>query len=499
MNIRLKRNVSITDRADVIVIPLFQNTKKITGFSSDIDKELGGKISELLHSGDISGEKGCFTNIYSFNKLQAKCILCIGLGKKKDYSYEILRSIAGEVSRKLKELKAKKATWVLDNLFQNNLDCNNLIQTLAEGLLMGSYIFSEYKSNPKKKKEHKVDSIYLAGFPKGITQKTNKSLELGCITGESVNIARDLANRTANDLTPKTFLDFAKLKLSKTSIDIEVIDRAKALSLNMNAFLGVAKGSNEEPFMLVLKHLPQKQEKPTCIIGKGITFDSGGISIKPSKGMSDMKADMSGAAAVLASMIAISKINPAKNIMAIIPLAENMPSGHAQRPGDVVTAMNGKTIEILNTDAEGRLILADALCYAVKENVKEIIDIATLTGASIIALGDEASAILGNNQNMINKLIKIGQATGDKLWQLPLFDEYLEYIKSDIADIANANEDRKAGTITAAKFLEQFVDKTPWVHIDIACQMSIAKTKGYRIKGMSGVGVRNILSYLIGK
>jgi leucyl aminopeptidase len=263
----------------------------------------------------------------------------------------------------------------------------------------------------------------------------------------------------------------------------------------MNAFLGVAQGSVEPPFMLILKYLPQKGKKAKALVGKGVTFDSGGISIKPSAKMNEMKADMSGAAAVLASMVAISHLKPAQNIVAVMALTENMPSGSAQRPGDVISAMNGKTIEIINTDAEGRLVLADALCYALTLNVSEMVDIATLTGACSVALGDVASAILGNDQALIDRFLSISQQTGEKLWQLPLYDEYNDYMKSEVADLANASENRLGGTCYGAKFLEAFVDKTPWVHLDIASMMHYAKASGYQVKGMSGVGVLNLVAY----
>jgi leucyl aminopeptidase len=247
--------------------------------------------------------------------------------------------------------------------------------------------------------------------------------------------------------------------------------------------------------MLVLTYKAASCD-PVALVGKGVTFDSGGISIKPSKGMSSMKADMGGSAAVMGTFRAIDRLKPKAHVIGVIPLAENMPSHIAQRPGDVITAMNGKTIEVINTDAEGRLILADALCYAVSKKVSMIVDIATLTGAAAISMGNESAALLGNNDEIINGFLDRCEETGEQLWQLPLFDSFLDYIKSDIADLMNAAEGKGAGTSTAAKFLEQFVNKTPWAHIDMAPMMQSYKTQGVLVKGMSGYGVRTLTRFI---
>jgi len=283
-----------------------------------------------------------------------------------------------------------------------------------------------------------------------------------------------------------------------SGVDIEVIDSKAAQKLGMGMFLGVAMGSQQPPYMVVMRYKGgAKSQKPVALVGKGVTFDSGGISIKPAGKMGEMKGDMSGAAAVLATMGVVSALKPKKNIMAIVALTENMVSGAAQRPGDVVTAMNGKTVEITNTDAEGRLVLGDALCYVVKEGVSEIVDIATLTGACSIALGDVAAAVLGNDQALVQRWLDISAQTGERLWQLPMYYEYMDYMKSEVADMVNAFEGRLAGTCTGAKFLEQFVEDTPWVHLDVASMMHFDKTNGYTVRGMSGVGGRNLVRYVL--
>ncbi|MFC1771198.1 leucyl aminopeptidase [Candidatus Margulisiibacteriota bacterium] len=494
MKIICKPGYRLTEKTDAVVVPIFMDYKKPQGLLAEIDKKIKHRVDNLFKQKSITGKKHEFMTIYCIGEIATKSIVLLGLGTKKKYTYDSIRYAASELIRYLKKLGLSKVMIDTQGLFINNLMPAGIIQALVEGLIMGGYKFHKYKTKPDKEKL--VNTVTFVNYPRKYVSKIKHAVKVGVQTANAVNIARDLENRSSDDLTPKVFVDYAKNELKNTKVKIEVIDKQKAEELGMNAFLGVAKGSDNEPYMLIMRYLPNKSERPVCLVGKGITFDAGGISLKPAKSMKDMKADMSGAAAVLAAMIAVAKIEPKRNIVAFTPLAENMPSGKAQKPGDIVKAYNGKTIEIVNTDAEGRLVLADALSYAVKENPTEIIDIATLTGASTVALGDHASAILGNNQKMINKMIKVSGFTGDKVWQLPLWEEYLEYLKSDIADISNCNEGRQAGTITAAKFLEQFVDKTPWIHLDIACQMDVKSTKGYRIKGMTGVGVRNILAYI---
>jgi len=369
-------------------------------------------------------------------------------------------------------------------------------QCLAEGFLLGQYTFSKYKTS-KKETETFVDQIEILEPIRSRWNALEEGFKKGIKIAEGVNLARDLANTPANDMTPSRFVETAKTLFKKgSSITLEILDREKVKQLGMGAFLGVAQGSNQEPYMLILRYLSETHEKPVCLVGKGVTFDSGGISIKPALNMSEMKADMSGAAAVLGTFLALDKLKWNVNVMGVIPLCENMLSGTAQRPGDIVRAMNGKTIEIINTDAEGRLILADALCYAVSKNVKEIVDIATLTGAAIVALGETAAAVLGNRKKSVDKILKQASFTDEKLWPLPLYEEYMELLKSDVADLINCSESRLAGTCSAAKFLEQFVNNTPWIHLDIAGMMSTKKTKGYGVKGMSGFGVRTLLQYL---
>jgi len=497
MKIQIKATTALAIKEDCCVVPIFENVKKDHPIIKQLDTKLNAQIAGLIKDMRLTGKANECVAIHTLGTLPSTYLLFVGLGKERDCTYNTLRNAAGEVARQANALKAKQLGWVLYDNKSKVIDEANLAQALVEGLVLGGYEYKDYITDKKAKKSGSLSTLVLAKSKKQNGPQLLAGAQAGLVVGRAVNTARDLANRPSNTLTPKRFMEEATQKIKTTKITMDVIDKKRAEQLGMHAFLGVAQGSVEEPYMLVMTYAPIKNQKPICLVGKGVTFDSGGISIKPSKGMSEMKADMSGAAAVYASMLAIADLELQKNVTAIIPLAENMPSGKAQRPGDVVSAMNGKTIEVINTDAEGRLILADALCYAVEHKVARIIDIATLTGACTIALGDKAAAVLGNNSQMINALIKSSEFTGDRLWELPLYDDYIDYLKSDIADIANCSEGRMAGTASAAKFLEQFVDKTPWAHLDIAGVMSYTAPEGYTVKGMSGSGVRNLVDYVI--
>ena len=484
----------LTTTAEAIIVPLpvskgsFPNSKPF----HSIDDALGKALTDLYNRKIFTGKKNEIHAVHTLGKLNSRVVICVGVGETKTLTPEVLRHAAGVASRKLQELRATSAVWLLETLPTPE----KWVQALVEGTFMGSYEYTDCRSSVETTREG-LKSLEFA-LPKASTAAT-AALRSGGIVGQAVNTARTLANTPANLLTPTHVLDWAKDQFKKSSgVTLEVIDAKKAKSLGMGLFLGVAQGSVEPPYMLVMRYLPVKGQKPVALVGKGVTFDSGGISIKPAAKMSDMKGDMSGAAAVLATMVAVTQLKPKKNIIAIVGLTENMPSGTAYRPSDVLTAMNGKTVEITNTDAEGRLVLGDALCYVVKEGAKEIVDLATLTGACSVALGDVAAAILGNDQALVDRWLDISTTTGERLWQLPLYEEYLDYLKSDTADLVNASEGRLAGTCTGGKFLEQFVNGTPWVHLDIASMMHYSSTSGYVVKGMSGVGVRNLVGYILG-
>ncbi len=481
-----------SEKSDCIVIPLI-DSKVTSSLQIRLNQALGAPIKLAMDASFFSGKDGEILTIPTFGKIEAGMIVLVGLGQKGKITSESIRKMAGEVAKKM--AKVTHMTWFVDSIGKA-LPIERVIGAVVEGVVMGSYKFDQYK---KSDREKILGPLHLSmSVPdKTMIVDASSAALIALRIAQAANTARDLANMPPNVLTPDRFVKMAKEFLKKTKAEIEVIDQKKAAHYGMGAFVGVAQGAIEPAYILILRHRPNKTDAPITLVGKGVTFDSGGISIKPGKGMSDMKADMSGGAAVLCAFHAAVDMNVPINLTAIIPLTENMPDGFAQRPGDIVTAMNGKTIEIINTDAEGRLILADALTYAVsEEKSKKIIDIATLTGACSVAIGDLAAGVLGNNQALINELIAVGETTGEILWQLPLFDGYLEYLKSDVADIANASEAGKAGTCTGAKFLEQFVGETPWAHLDIASVMK-GSGKGYQPKGMSGAGTRLLIEWIM--
>lgn len=494
MRIKTSAIINWSDPKLNIYLGLFEGAKPADIKEYALPSAFSDVVLDALKAKEISGKLSTSCVFVGQGMHKGQRVVVIGLGKKDQYSIEQIRKCAGDIGRNTIAAKRDECQIALPSLA--SLDSNWVGQAIAEGMNLGIYKYERYlsKSDSKgsviKSIELIADKSQLTGLKKGA--------EKGLIIANSVAISRDLSNTPANDLTPKIFVDFVTGLVGKAKgFKVTVIDAKKAKQLKMDALVGVGKGSEHPPYLLIVEYTGgAKSQKPIALVGKGVTFDSGGISIKPSTGMGEMKGDMGGAAAVVGALNATLALKPKTNVLFITPLAENMPSGTAQRPGDVVRAMNGKTIEITNTDAEGRLILADALCYAVKQKPKEIIDLATLTGACVVALGNSASAILSNNDAMVEKMKAIAENTGDRVWQLPLYDDHLELLQSNVADLLNAYEGRLAGTSTAAKFLEQFVDETPWLHIDIASTMSSKSTKGYTVKGFTGAGTRNIIEYI---
>jgi leucyl aminopeptidase len=362
-------------------------------------------------------------------------------------------------------------------------------EAIAEGALLGLYSFAKYK----KPEYEDIEEMLIVVREREKVPIVEAAIGKGKLVASATNLARDMVNEPANYMTPTRMAEIAKEIAGKYNLELKVFDREDMEAMGMGAILGVAKGSNQPPKLIVLSYKGDEGSQRTMgFLGKGITFDSGGISIKASEGMEEMKDDMAGAAAVMTALGAIAQLKPKINVTAVIPATENLPSGTALKPGDILKAMNGKTIEVISTDAEGRLILADALSYAAKQGVSPLIDLATLTGACRIALGTFYSGLFGNNQELVDKVRKAAERTGERMWQMPMPEEYKEQNKSDIADIKNAGN-RIGGAITAALFLAEFVDNVPWVHIDIAGTAFSSKESGYIAKGATGVGVRTLV------
>jgi leucyl aminopeptidase len=425
-------------------------------------------------------------------KISAGKVVILGLGKDKDITADKIRIAMADACRTLRKKGVKKLETALIGVGVNNIDPETSAEAIAEGAILGLYTFNRHIT--KKPEQSEITELVINGRDLKSKTAVQRGVNTGKILAEAANLARDLVNEPSNYMTPTILAAEAKKVAEKHGLEIEVLERKQMQELGMGALLGVARGSEQPPKFIVLNYRGKTTKTvDIALVGKGITFDSGGISLKPPDHMGDMKSDMAGAASVIAAIGAIARLKPKLNVMAIAPATENLPGGTAFKPADILTAMNGKTIEIITTDAEGRLILADALGYANKQGAKMIVDIATLTGACQIALGDITTGAFTNNQELLDKVIAAGNAVGDKIWQLPTFEEYKEQNKSDVADLKNTGG-RNAGAITAALFVGEFAEKTPWVHLDIAGPALLDSAKGYYIKGATGVPTRTLIT-----
>ena len=443
---------------DAINILIFEDDIKDKKINYQILSEVN-EISDSLVEALIEKEKitGKFKNTTSFYNGKKRYSI-IGLGKKEEIKSSKIIDLAGLMcSLSIKE----KDSSVF--VYMRTEDDNHYLK-LSEGFQVGSYTFLEYISKEKKKeKKVKLSEIQVYG-----KKEHKESIEKGKAIGKARNFARDLINHPRNYMTPDILAKTIKKHLKE--LDVKILSKAEIKELKMGGLLGVASGSKDEPKFVIIRHNPEKKKSKVKIVlvGKGVTFDSGGISIKPSLNMHEMKGDMAGAATVAGIMDFVKAENIPYEVVGLIPSASNMPGNEAITPGDILTALNGKTVEVLNTDAEGRLLLMDALSYAVKhEKADYIVDFATLTGAMVVALGDITTGIFTNTDELADDIVKASDKSGEYLWKMPMFEEYRKQLDSDIADIKNIGG-RKAGSITAAKFLEEFVDKTPWAHLDIA-------------------------------
>ena len=475
--------------ADAIVVSLFEGAKQPGGTTAAVDKALEGAIASLISRGEIKGKFGEVDIIHTLGKLPARIVAIAGLGKREGFNVDSIRGVTGEFCRVLRKVNCHKIATILHGTDTDVMELEASAQAITEGALLGLYSFSEYK----KPEYGDIDEMLIVAGEEESAPLLERAIGKGKLIAEAVNLARDMGNEPANYMTPNQMAEVAKDIAGKHDLEIKVFDREDIERMDMGALLGVAKGSNQPPKLIILSYRgDESSEEALGFLGKGITFDSGGISIKPSEGMADMKADMAGAAAIMAALAAIAQLRLTINVTAIIPATENLPSGTALKPGDVLQAMNGKTIEVISTDAEGRLILADALAYAQKLGLSPLIDLATLTGACRVALGLAYGGLFGNDRGLVDKVLRAAQKTGEKMWHMPMPDEYKEQIESEIADIKNTGN-RYGGAITAALFLAEFVDDTPWVHIDMAGPRLSNKESGYIVKGATGFGVRTLI------
>lgn len=491
MKIRVTAGNIAQQDADAVVVNLFEGVTAPSGAMGAVDSALGGAISALIADGEISGKRGELTLIHTLGKIAPKRVMVAGLGKREAFTLDGVRDIAAESARRLEGIGVKAAATIAHGAGIGGMDDRACAQAIAEGAVMGLYRFDKYKSNADG---GGLDELTIVEYDAAKVATMQGGVDEGVIIGEAVNLCRDMANEPANGMTPSDMAERALAVAEECGMGIDVFERARMRELGMGALLGVAQGSEEPPKFIILRYEGDADNPSNNIglLGKGITFDSGGLDIKSAAGMSTMKGDMSGGAAVIAAMQAIGQLKPRINVTGIVPATENMPSGTAQRPGDVVRAMNGKTIEIDNTDAEGRLVLADAMAYARSVGIGRLVDVATLTGAVSVALGDKCMGAFGNDEAFTGAVVAAGNAVGERAWPMPMFDEYKAQYKSDIADIKNTGG-RGGGATIGALIIGEFNDGAPWVHLDIAGVARARGTKGSAVKGATGVPVRTLV------
>lgn len=463
MNIRIVENARELN-TEVLVLGKFENENT----SIDLVNRF------VIEKDNFEGKLGQTYVIHTLGQMQADKILVVGLGKREEFNQNKMLQAVSKAIKKLNQIKAKRAAFDFGKEYG---------KSAIIGAMIADYAYDKYKSE----KAHHLEEIYFSGISEG-------ELNEGILFGEAMKFTRDLANTPAQIATPAKLAEIAQ---QIDGIETRIYDKPEIEQMGMGAYLAVGQGSANPPKFIHMKYYAQNPKKRIAIIGKGICFDSGGLDLKPASSMLTMKDDMSGAACVLGVMAAIAKLRPEVEVHGIIAACENMPSGSSYKPGDILTAKNGKTIEVDNTDAEGRLTLADALCYACDLGVDEVIDIATLTGACVVALGTITSGIMGNNKELISDLIQTADASGEKFWELPMFKEYFNSLKSDIADMKNTGA-RQGGAMAAGLFLKEFVtDSVKWAHIDIAGTAYLEKPQGEFIAGATGAGVRTLLNYII--
>jgi len=486
-----------TVEVEAICCPVFEDVE-LQSSTQLVDQAIGGQISRLLELGDHKGKLKQNTVLYVAEGLKAPRICLVGLGKMEKLSLESIRQATAKSMTTLRDLGVKSAAcWLPDGVTTEQ------VQALVVGTKLGLYQFKQHQtsSDDEQSESKSLEELLLLVPDKNSKVSVERSVRIAEAIADGTILARDLTNQPANYLTPTDLAETASRVAQAEGngcLDCQIYNRPELIEKGFNALLGVAQGSQEEPKLIQLSYRPDNAAESTdtvVLVGKGITFDSGGLSLKSGSGMMSMKDDMAGAATVLGTMQVIGKIRPNLNVIGLIAATENMPSGTAQRPGDVVKSYGGKTIEILNTDAEGRLVLADALGYAKTFNPKAVVDLATLTGAVVTALGRCVAGIMGTDQELIDQLKAAGQTSHERLWQLPLFDDYDDALKSDIADVKNIG-DGTAGAIAGAAFLKHFAQGYPWAHIDIAGASEYLKGSAYLPKGASGYGVRLLTQFI---
>jgi len=494
MHITIETQPAAQLETQALVTYVFEQDDPVQGAVAELDRAAGGTLRKLAGSGEITGKAYETTLLHYVAELTPQRLLLIGAGKPEKFTSADLRRVAAAALRCLKTRSVRRFAF----LPRENDRSATAAQVIAEGLLFGDFESDKYKTEKKNHKE--VEAVAIVGYDEAGRGAAERAIARGRIIAEAQNFARELVNEPSNRLTPRMLAERAEAMAREVGLAADVLDERRIKELKMGALLSVAQGSEEPPWLIVLTYTPP-QPRPGApvvgLVGKAITFDTGGISIKPADGMEKMKYDMAGGAAMLGVMRAIAQLKPAVKVIAVVPATENMPSGRAQKPGDVQISMAGKSIEVVNTDAEGRLVLADGIEYAKKLGCTHLVDAATLTGAIVVALASVNVGVFGTDARFTERLLSSARAAGEQMWPMPLDDDYREMIKSTIADIQNVGSGKGGGAVTAAMFLKEFAGDTPWVHLDIAGTAWIDEAKPWAAKGASGVAVRTLVDLLM--
>ncbi|UCB52182.1 MAG: leucyl aminopeptidase [Candidatus Zixiibacteriota bacterium] len=495
MQIEVKQGRVELAEDEALLLTSFEGVKRFVGPFKTIEGMLSGGLSHLFEAGDFTGKEGQTAVLYPGEKLRFGKIILVGLGRRDRITVEGVRRAFGFAGRKIRELKLKSLSVQAFESGLAGVKLTESSQAMVEGMFLSHYRLDRYKTGAEKESVQLQKITFWKERRKGVGE-VRRGVTDGEISAWATSLSRDLANRPGNYLTPTRLADEATRLARENKLKCTVLSESQVRKLKMNTFLAVASGSKEPAKLIVLEYLPSRKRAGTlALVGKGITFDAGGLSLKSTEGMLEMKTDMTGGAVVLATVAACAKMKLPVHVIGVVPATENLPSGTALKVGDIITSHSGKTVEVLNTDAEGRLILADGLSYARSFEPDAIVDVATLTGTIKLALGTLCAGLFGNNPGLKKRMIQAGEVSGERVWEMPLWDEYQEFLKSDLADIKNVGG-RFGGSILAAKFLESFVGDIPWLHLDIAGVDVKDKDDSYHSKGATGFGARLLLQFL---
>ncbi|MGB9510941.1 MAG: leucyl aminopeptidase [Candidatus Acidiferrum sp.] len=493
MQIILEQKPLAAIESEALVTYVFDDNDGPQDRAAELDRSTGGLLSRLNKTGELTGKSLETTLIHSPAGLKTARLLLIGAGKREQFNAATLRKVVGVATRYLKGRSVHNFVFVA----REGAATEQNAQAITEGVLTADFETDKYKT--EKKKEKYLDSVGISGYSDAEKSAGEKGIARGRIIGEAQNFTRDLVNEPSNKLTPKILAEKAEAMAKEAGLSVEVLDEKKIADLKMGALLSVAQGSTEPPRMIVITYTPAnpKPDSPVIgLVGKAVTFDTGGISIKPADGMEKMKYDMAGGATMIGIMRALAALKPKVKVICVVPATENMPGGRAQKPGDIQTAMSGKTIEVLNTDAEGRLILADGVHYAKQLGATHLVDAATLTGAIVVALANVNVGVFGSDQAWTDKLLAAAKEAGEKMWPMPMDEEYREFIKGSFADIQNIGSGKGGGSITGAWFIREFAGDTPWIHLDIAGTAWNDESKPWLAKGPTGVSLRTLVQLI---